>query len=88
MLFGTTIRLGIFAVVLPLTGVFGAAIGSLRGYATLALIVIVLVAPPFRPLINPLKLAISWIGAAERELAMNRFFLSLRHDVCHGRATS
>jgi type IV pilus assembly protein PilC len=74
MLFGTTIRLGIIAATLPLSSLFGEAVESLRGYATLALITIVLVAPPFRPLVDPLKLVLPWIGAAERELAMNRFF--------------
>jgi type IV pilus assembly protein PilC len=74
MLFGTTIKLGICVAMLPLTRFFATAIEELRGYATLALIAIVLVARPFRPLIDPIKLAIPWIGAAERELAMNRFF--------------
>jgi type II secretory pathway component PulF len=74
LLFGTTVRLGAMAVALPLTSVLGAAIDSARGYATLALIAIVLVAPVFRPFIDPLKLAIPWVSAAERELAMNRFF--------------
>ncbi len=74
MLFGTTIRLGVCVAFLPITKFFATAMESLRGYATLALIAIVLVARPFRPLIDPLKLAIPWIGAAERELAMNRFF--------------
>ncbi len=74
LLFGTAIRLGLVAAMLPLAQFFAAAMESLRGYATLGLIAIVLVARPFRPLIDPIKLAIPWIGDAERELAMNRFF--------------
>lgn len=74
MLFGTTIHLGLLAFRLQLGPLLEATISSLRGYGALALFAIVLVAPAFRPLIDPLKLAIPWLGAAERELAMNRFF--------------
>jgi len=74
MLGGTIIRLVLLTTMDPLTSVMGAAIDSLRGYATFAVLAIVLVAPAFRPLVDPLKLAIPWIGSAERELAVNRFF--------------
>ncbi len=74
MVSGTVIRLSILALLLPWTELFAAVMAAARGYATLGLIAIVLVAPLFRPLVDPLKLALPWLGAAERELAMNRFF--------------
>jgi type II secretory pathway component PulF len=74
MLFGTTLKLGIIAFMSTLSLLYVEAMNSLRGYATLALIAIVLIAPLFRPLVDRLKLMIPWIGPAERELAMNRFF--------------
>lgn len=74
MLIGTIVNLGVAAFTLPVYGVFQAVIGSLRGYAMLAVIAIVLVAPPFRLLVDPLKLKLPWLGEAERELAMSRFF--------------
>ena len=43
----------------------------------LACFAIILLAPFFRPLVDPLKLLVPIVGAAERELAVNRFFCVL-----------
>ena len=50
---------------------------AIKNYGTLACFVAILLLPFFRPLMDPLKLVIPIVGAAERELAMNRFFCVL-----------
>lgn len=74
LLLGTALDLGVRLFALDLRGFLFTAVSSLRGYAVLGLVAIVLIAPLFRPLVDPLKLAVPWLGDAERELAMNRFF--------------
>lgn len=74
LLLGTAIDLGVMLFSLNLSGFLVTAVSSLRGYAVLGLVAIVLIAPVFRPLVDPVKLALPWLGEAERELAMNRFF--------------
>ncbi len=74
MLVGTVLRLVLILTTAPFGSFLAAAMSSARGYATLALLGILLVIPLFRTWVDPLKLAVPWLGDAERELALNRFF--------------
>ncbi len=48
--------------------------GSLVNYALLGAVAWILFASPFRLLFDHVKLVLPWVGAAERDLAVNRFF--------------
>jgi len=77
LLFGTAVRLVLHVLFDSWGGAFDALISSLKGYALLGLCVVPFVAPPFKPLVDPVKLALPGIGAVERELGLNRFFSAL-----------
>jgi len=77
LLAGTVVRLAARCWFKPGSVTFWLLLTSLKSYAMLACFAIILLAPFFRPLVDPLKLLVPIVGAAERELAVNRFFCVL-----------
>ena len=74
MLAGTVVRLAGSCWLRPWPETFWLLLSALKNYGTLACFVAMILLPLFRPLVDPIKLALPLVGPAERELAVNRFF--------------
>ncbi len=77
LLAGTVVECALCLVFRSFREAAGHFWASLQQYGVLAAVAFVCFAAPCKPFVDPLKLALPFLGTLERELALNRFFCAL-----------